>query len=97
MDVILDCPLGHECEKIKDNKLHRCRAYAQIAGRDALGNDHNEWKCSVFEWQPILLLEISGTNRGQTQAIESMRNETVKRQDAFINAFSQPQTYLLEK
>jgi len=89
MDVILDCPLGHTCEQIKDNKLHRCRAYIQIAGKDALGKDHNGWGCSTFEWQPILLLEIAGTNRGQTQAIESMRNETVKRQDIFIGKIAE--------
>jgi hypothetical protein len=85
MEIILDCPLGSRCEGIKDNKLHRCRAYIQIAGRDQLGNEVNEFKCSVFEWQPILLLEIAGTNRGQTAAIESMRNETVIRQDHFIS------------
>ena len=27
MDVKVTCPLGSECEEIKDNKLHRCRWY----------------------------------------------------------------------
>jgi len=76
MDIILDCPLDKQCEYIskKDKKMHRCRAYTKISGRDALGNEVNEFKCSLYEWQPILLLEIAGTNRGQTAAIESMRN-----------------------
>ena len=28
-------------------------------------------------WQPILLVENAQTNRGQTQALESFRNEVV--------------------
>ena len=74
MDVILDCPLNAKCEQIKDNKLHRCRAFIEIAGQDYQGNETKERKCSVFEWQPILLLEIARTNRGQTVAIETFRN-----------------------
>jgi hypothetical protein len=30
---------------------------------------------------PILQVEVAGTNRGQTSAIESFRNETVKGQN----------------
>ena len=91
MDIILDCPLGSKCEEIKDNKLHRCRAYIQIAGTDALGQPTDKWGCSMLEWQPILLLEIAGTNRGQTVAIESMRNETLVRQDQFISLVGRKQ------
>ena len=78
MDIILDCPLGHTCERIINNELHRCRAYVEIAGLDPqTGMETKERKCSVFEWQPILLLEIARTNRGQTAAIESFRNDTM--------------------
>ena len=74
MEIKLDCPLGSKCEEIKNNEIHRCRAYIEIAGQDYQGNETKERKCSVFEWQPILLLEIARTNRGQTSAIESFRN-----------------------
>jgi hypothetical protein len=78
MEIILDCPLNAKCEHIVDNQLHRCRAYVEIAGLDPqTGMETKERKCSVFEWQPILLLEIARTNRGQTAAIESFRNDTI--------------------
>jgi hypothetical protein len=35
---------------------------------------------------PILTLEVAGTNRGQTAAIEEMRNETIKRQTLALEA-----------
>jgi hypothetical protein len=78
MQIILDCPLGMTCEEIKHNQLHRCRAFIEIAGLDPqTGMEIKERKCSVFEWQPILLLEIARTNRGQTAAIETFRNDTM--------------------
>jgi hypothetical protein len=78
IETVLSCPLGSKCEEIKDGKLVRCRAYTQVSGRHPqTGEDTNDWKCSVFEWQPILLLEIARTNMGQTAAIESFRNDTV--------------------
>lgn len=83
IDIVLDCPLGKQCEYIGDDKkLHRCRAYMHVRGLDpTTGEELNEWKCSQFEWQPILLLEIAKTNRGQTEAICSLRDENIKRQD----------------
>lgn len=85
----LTCPFGSVCEEIKDNTLHRCRAYTQIAGRHPqTGEETNDWKCSVFEWQPILLLEIAKTNLGQTTAIESFRNESVQHNMAAVNALT---------
>lgn len=78
IETVLICPLNSKCEEIKDNKLIRCRAYTQISGKNPqTGEDTNDWKCSVFEWQPILLLEIAKTNMGQTAAIETFRNESV--------------------
>jgi len=84
MDIEITCPLGHKCEEIRDNKVCRCAWYTQIEGTDPLGNRVDEWKCAIA-WQPILMIEVSGTNRGQTQAIESLRNETIKRQDAALS------------
>jgi hypothetical protein len=79
IETVLTCPLNSVCEEIKDNKIHRCRAYIEIEGSDPqTGEAIKDKKCSIFEWQPILLLEIARTNRGQTAAIESFRNETVE-------------------
>jgi len=38
-----------------------------------------------MSWMPMLQVEMSSTNRGQTQALESFRNETVKGQEEFNN------------
>ena len=88
MEVIATCPLGSVCEEIKDNKIHRCRWYIKIRGTDASGEDVDTEDCSMA-WMPILQLEMSKTNRGQTVAIESMRNEQIKRQDAALLAMQQ--------
>ena len=80
MEVRITCPLGSKCEEAKDGYVERCAWYVQLSGTDAQGKDHDSWKCSIA-WQPILQLEMAGTNRGQTAAIESLRNENSKRQD----------------
>ena len=83
MEEIVTCPLGSKCEEIKDNKLYRCAWLVKMTGIDASGAEHDEWGCAMT-WQPILMAENARTNRGQTAAIESLRNETVIRQDAAI-------------
>ena len=78
IDTIITCPLGSTCEEIKDNKVHRCAWYTQLAGKHPQSNEEiNEWKCSLA-WMPILLVENAGTNRGQTAALESFRNQVIK-------------------
>lgn len=85
MEIVIDCPLGSKCEYIGDDKkLHRCAWYVEMAGRAADGREYNEWKCAMA-WQPILMVELSSTNRGTSAAVESLRNETVARQDAALN------------
>ena len=83
MEVHTTCPLGSKCEEIKGNALYRCAWYVQLSGTDSQGNEHDSWKCAIA-WQPILQIETAATNRGQTAALESMRNETVKRQDVAL-------------
>lgn len=85
IDTVITCPLGHTCEEVKDGKIHRCAWYIQMAGTDQNNQLVNENRCAIA-WQPILMVEMSSTNRGQTQAIESLRNETVRRQDAALAA-----------
>jgi len=93
MDVTITCPLGSVCEEIKDNKICRCAWYVKMTGVDASGEDHDEWKCAMA-WQPILLTEVSGTNRGQTSALESFRNETIVRQDKALEIASNAQNLI---
>lgn len=83
MEIEQTCPLGSDCEKIKDDKIHRCRWYIALKGKDPQSEKEiDEWGCAM-SWLPILLVENARTNRGQTQALESFRNEVTKNQTMF--------------
>lgn len=57
--------------------------YTCLAGENPqTGEIIDEWKCSMA-WMPIMLVENANTNRGQTAALESFRNEAVRGQDVF--------------
>lgn len=77
LETVTTCPLGSKCEEIKDNKIHRCAWYVEIQGTDQQGNNHDKSQCSMA-WMPILQIEMAGTNRGQTEAITSFRDEMVQ-------------------
>ena len=83
IETIITCPLGSQCEVVKDNKIHRCAWYTCLAGQHPqTGEMIDEWKCAM-SWMPIMLVENANTNRGQTAAIESFRNETIQGQQTF--------------
>lgn len=78
MDIEYTCPLGSVCEEIRNNKLHRCRWFAEVKGlHPQTGEEVNQWNCSI-PLSLIGILETSRTNRGQTAALESFRNEVVQ-------------------
>ena len=96
LEVELTCPLGSTCEEVKDDKIHRCRWYTKVIGKNPQSEEQiEEWNCAIA-WLPILQVETSQTNRGQTSALESFRNETVKGQKTF-NTLVQQRNNLLEK
>ena len=77
LEVISICPLGSVCEQIKDNKIYRCCWYKHLVGKNPqTGEDMNEHDCAIG-WLPLLMVENASTNRGQTAALESFRNEMV--------------------
>jgi len=84
IEIVKSCPLGGKCSEIRDNIIHECEWLIEIAGmHPSTGENINQKKCAM-SWIPILLIENSATNRGQTQAIESLRNETVDHQKAAV-------------
>lgn len=86
MEVILECPLGSRCEYIGDDKkIHRCHWYTKMTGMAQDGSSYDESRCAIA-WQPILMVENSAQTRSAAAAIESLRNETIKRQDAALSA-----------
>lgn len=83
MDVRITCPFGHQCERAKDGAMERCALYTKIVGRDPQSEQLlDEWRCSLA-WMPLLMVENAQTNRGQTEALESFRNQVVEQQMVF--------------
>jgi hypothetical protein len=83
LEIEYTCPLGSTCEEVKDNKIYRCSWYTKMVGLDPnTGKEVDDWACAM-SWMPMLQVEMSSTNRGQTAALESFRNETVKGQADF--------------
>lgn len=88
IEIKTTCPLGHECERAVGEHIERCAWYTKLVGKDPQSKkDYDEWGCAIA-WMPILSTEIAQTNRGQTAAIESFRNEMV---------VQQPQVKLIQK
>lgn len=83
VEVEFLCPLGSECETLKNDKIVRCAWYTKMRGVDQNAQEeYDDWACAIA-WLPILQVEVASTNRGQTEALESFRNETVKGQNRF--------------
>jgi len=79
METKYICPLGSKCEDAKDGILYRCAWYTELRGMKD-GKEDVQYGCAIA-WLPALSVENARTNIGQTAAIESLRNETIKRQD----------------
>lgn len=88
MEVRVTCPFGSECEKARDGYIERCAWYTEIEGKNPQNGERiNEWRCAI-SWLPMLQIESNGVNISTNAAIESMRNETVKRQDLALGVMA---------
>ena len=72
--------VGKFCHLIgKDCIQTQCSWFTQVRGNDPqTGKEIDEWGCAVT-WMPVLLVENSQMQRHTGAAVESFRNETVKR------------------
>jgi len=96
LEVEFFCPLGSTCEEAVDGIIKRCAWYTKMVGLDPnTGKEVDDWACSM-SWMPMLQVEMSKTNRGQTEALESLRNETVKGQAEFNSLVKQSNNILGE-
>jgi hypothetical protein len=96
LEVEFFCPLGSTCEEAVDGVIKRCAWYTKMVGLDPnTGKEVDDWACSMA-WMPMLQVEMSKTNRGQTEALESLRNETVKGQAEFNDIVSKKSKLLGE-
>jgi hypothetical protein len=83
-EVVLTCPLGSKCEEIRDNKLHRCVWFTQLAGINPTTGDKIDERGCAMAWLPVLLVENSMQQRSTSAAVESFRNEVAKTQSQTI-------------
>lgn len=76
--TVLTCPLGSQCEEIKDGAIHRCAWYTKLAGTNPnTGETVDEHGCAM-SWLPMLMIENSMQQRSTSAAVESFRNETMQ-------------------
>ena len=81
---IAPCPLGSECEAIKDGVKYLCPWYAQVRGKHPQSDEAiDEWRCSI-PWLPVLLIENTQQQRQTGAAVESLRNNIVKSVNTMI-------------
>ena len=91
LEIEFTCPLGSECEEIRDKKIYRCMWYTKVSGEDPnTGEVHDDWSCAI-SWMPTLQIEMANTNRQTGASVESFRNETVKGQSQFNQLIAQAQ------
>lgn len=77
LKVVQVCPLGNECEEIKNDEIHRCRWYVRVVGRDPqTGEERDNWDCAI-NMAPMLMVESIGVMRGVQSATDSLRNHNI--------------------
>lgn len=77
IETVLSCPLGHRCEEVKGDKIHRCAWFITLQGKHPTTGDQIDEKGCAMAWVPVLLVENARVMRGTSAAVESFRNEMV--------------------
>lgn len=91
--MLLTCPLGSECQTFDSSgQTSQCAWYIKLQGKNPQsGESVDEYRCSMA-WQPILAIEGNGLIGGTNASIQSMRNETVARQNLALGALNSAKT-----
>ena len=88
METKITCPLGHSCQKVVDDHIEQCAWYVKLSGQDPQsGKVVDDYKCAMY-WQPVLMVDSSRMNAQVASSIQSLRNETVKRQNVALEVLS---------
>jgi hypothetical protein len=77
IEIVETCPLGSECEKIKDGKLYRCKWFLELAGTHPITNEPVSERSCVMVWQVMLQAEGNKRVLGVQEATEVFRTEMV--------------------
>lgn len=68
LEKLVTCPLGHECESIRDNKIHVCAWLLEIKGVDPqTGENVDKKQCAIVS-QAVLIMDNTKAAYGQIQA-----------------------------
>jgi hypothetical protein len=86
IETVYSCPLGAKCKEVKDGAIHQCLWLVSLTETNKVTLETRVDESCAIASLPALLIEIAGTNLGQTDALCSMRDETLQRQDLAIAA-----------
>ena len=89
IETVLTCPLGSKCEEVKDGAIYRCAWFTQLAGRNPQTGEIKDEKGCAIAWLPLMQVEVAQASRGTSEAVVSLREETIKRQDEFLSIENQ--------
>jgi len=78
LKTVLSCPLGSQCETIKDEAIHRCAWFITLDGMHPTTGEIIQDKGCAMAWMPILMIENSKQQKSTAAAVESFRNEMVQ-------------------
>lgn len=76
-----DCPDTGFTQKCGDGRKGKCPHWIHVQGaHPQSGETVDMWDCS-HRWLPILVIDLIRRTNSQGAAVESLRNELVKRED----------------
>ncbi len=77
LPIEYSCPLGKKCVEARDGKIVRCAWLVGLDGKEPSEEKSMHkvtYRCAVA-WLPIVAVENSQTNRGQTQEINILNKD----------------------
>jgi len=88
METKITCPLGSDCQKIVGDHIEQCAWYVKLKGKNPQdGTDIEEYRCAMA-WQPVLAIEHTSSMHGMSASVQSLRNETIKRQNVALEVIN---------
>lgn len=71
-----------------DDHIEVCHWYTTMRQLDGVTGKETDVKACAITWMPVLASEQSSAGRMVAESIQSLRNETVKRQDEAIKSIA---------
>jgi len=94
IEVTKTCPLGHSCRKVVGEAVEECMWYIKMEGENPQNGDRVDLYDCTINWQTILIVEGNKEQRGTAASVQSLRNETIKRQDAALGVIASAQKHI---